>query len=148
MFPSVSNQQDAGKNNFPMIENEVHFDYVQSSKPGGQNVNKVETAVQLRFDVRNSPSLTEQVKHRLVEIAGKRITSEGIFIITAQRYRTQDQNREDALQRLTAWIEKASYIPPRRRLTRPTRAAQLRRLNSKKLHSQKKEHRRKPGLNS
>ena len=134
------------KEPFPLIENEVHFDYVQSSGPGGQNVNKVETAVQLRFDILNSPSLPEHVKHRLIQIGGKRVTDDGILIITAQRYRTQEQNRVDAILRFKAWIEKASYTPTRRRATRPTRAAQLRRLKSKKLHSQKKEHRKRPEL--
>ena len=131
---------------FHAIENEVHFDYVQSSGPGGQNVNKVETAVQLRFDILNSPTLPEQVKNRLIRIAGKRVTSDGVFIITARRYRTQDQNRADALQRLKAWITKASYVPPERRGCRPSRAAQLRRLQAKRLHSRKKETRKKPGL--
>lgn len=131
---------------YPLIENEVHFDYVQSSGPGGQNVNKVETAVQLRFDILNSPSLPEHVKLRLIQIGGKRVTDDGILIITAQRYRTQDQNREDAILRFKAWIVKASYIPAMRRATRPTRAARLRRLQSKKLHSQKKLYRKKPGI--
>ncbi|MBP8857602.1 MAG: aminoacyl-tRNA hydrolase [Anaerolineaceae bacterium] len=130
---------------FSAIEKEVNFDYSQSSGPGGQNVNKVETAVQLRFDVINSPSLPEQVKRRLIRITGKRITSEGIFIITARRFRTREQNREDALLRLKSWIEKAASIPRKRKPTRPSKAAQARRLQSKKLHATKKGYRRKPG---
>jgi len=131
---------------FSAIEKEVNLDYLQSSGPGGQNVNKVETAVQLRFDVINSPSLPEKVKSRLVRIAGKRITSEGIFIITARRFRTREQNREDALLRLKGWIERAASIPRKRKATRPSLAAHARRLQSKKLHAIKKGYRRKPGI--
>lgn len=127
-----------------IAENELHFNYIQSAGPGGQNVNKVATAVQLRFDIHNSPSLTDSIKKRLSQIAGKRITQDGIFIITAQRYRTQEQNKEDALRRLQEWIDKASHVSPSRRKTRPTRASQLKRLKTKNLHSQKKRLRKEP----
>ncbi len=129
-----------------LIEKEVFFDYSQSSGPGGQNVNKVSTAVQLRFDILHSAVLSEQVKHHLIRIAGKRVTAEGILVINARRFRAQEQNRKDALQRLGSWIEKARCTPPKRRPTRPTRAAQARRLQSKKLHAIKKGYRRKPGI--
>ncbi len=127
-----------------IAENELHFDYIQSAGPGGQNVNKVATAVQLRFDIANSHSLTDEIKQRLFEIAGKRITHDGIFIINAQRYRTQEQNKEDALRRLQEWIGKASYVLPPRRKTRPTRTSQLKRLKTKKFHAQKKLLRKPP----
>ncbi|MDO9129011.1 MAG: alternative ribosome rescue aminoacyl-tRNA hydrolase ArfB [Anaerolineales bacterium] len=113
-------------------ESEITFAFIRASGPGGQNVNKVATAAQLRFDVRNSPSLPEEVKERLVKLAGKRITQEGILVIEAKRYRTQEQNREDALQRFSALIQKALEKPKSRRATRPSAAARARRIESKK----------------
>ena len=125
---------------------EIHYDFVQSSGPGGQNVNKVATAVQLRFDARNSRILKAAVRERLYHLAGKRVNSAGEIIIEARRYRTQQRNREDALQRLLKLIERASIIPRRRRKTQPTAASKLRRLNSKRRRSEIKKFRRRSSM--
>ena len=113
-------------------ENELTFSFVRSSGPGGQNVNKVATAAQLRFDVRNSPSLTMEVKERLVSLAGSRMTQDGMLVIEAKRYRTQEQNRADALLRLADLIEKATHRPKIRHATRPSLSARIKRVESKK----------------
>lgn len=126
-------------------ESEITFAFIRASGPGGQNVNKVATAAQLRFDARNSPSLPEEVKARLLKLAGKRITQEGILVIEAKRYRTQEQNREDALQRFSALIQKALEKPKSRRATRPSAAARARRIESKKRRAEIK---RTRGINS
>lgn len=115
-------------------ENELNFSFVRSSGPGGQNVNKVATAAQLRFDVRNSPSLRADVKERLAKLAGTRMTQDGMLVIEAKRYRTQEQNRADALGRLAALLEKASKRPTIRRATRPSLNARVKRMDSKKKH--------------
>jgi ribosome-associated protein len=117
---------------FSFDESELQYNYVRASGPGGQNVNKVATSVQLRLDVRNSASLTEEVKARLTRLGGSRMTDEGVLIIEARRYRTQEQNRSDALQRLTSLLHKASQVMPIRHVTRPTRASQIRRVEKKK----------------
>ncbi len=122
-------------------EAELQFDYVRSPGPGGQNVNKVATAVQLRFDAAHSPSLPEEVRQRLLHLAGKRLTSEGELVIDAHRFRTQEQNRQDALGRLVALIHQAAYKPRPRRPTRPTAASKQRRLESKHRHSLTKKQR-------
>ena len=112
-------------------ENEIQEDFVRSAGPGGQNVNKVSTAVQLRFDAARSPSLTEEVRLRLLEQARGYLTKEGILIIDARRFRTQLANRQDALNRLMELIRKAAQKPRVRYKTKPTRASKIKRLESK-----------------
>jgi len=116
-------------------ESELSESFVRSSGPGGQNVNKLSTAVQLRFDVRRSPSLPNDVAVRLMRIAGSRMTKEGVLVITAQQHRTQERNRAEARERLFAMIREAAVRPVPRRPTKPTRASKQRRLESKKRHA-------------
>jgi ribosome-associated protein len=113
-------------------EREIEEQFVRSSGPGGQNVNKLETAVQLRFDVRHSPSLPEGVRLRLERLAGRRLTKDGVLVIIAQRHRTQERNRADAMDRLVELVREAAVTPKRRRPTRPTAGSQKRRLETKK----------------
>ena len=112
-------------------EGEIHQQFIRASGPGGQNVNKVATAVQLRFDVAHSPSLPEDVRQRLTRLAGKRMTKEGFLIIDARRFRTQEQNRRDAVARLVGLIRQAAQRPKIRKRTRPTQASKERRLEGK-----------------
>jgi len=116
-------------------EDEIAESFIRSSGPGGQNVNKLASAVQLRFDVRNSPSLPDEVRARLERLAGKRLTRDGVVVITAQRHRTQERNRDDALERLIVLIRAAAVRPTPRRPTRPTLGSKLRRLEGKKRRS-------------
>ncbi|MFY9763221.1 MAG: alternative ribosome rescue aminoacyl-tRNA hydrolase ArfB [Xanthobacteraceae bacterium] len=113
-------------------EREIDEQYVRASGPGGQNVNKLSTAVQLRFDVRHSPSLPGDVRARLERLAGSRLTRDGVLVIIAQRHRTQLRNRQDALDRLLDLIRRAAVAPIRRRPTRPTKASRERRIEGKK----------------
>ena len=126
-------------------ERELKESFVRASGPGGQNVNKVSTAVQLRFDVLRSPSLSEDVKERLVRIAGKRVTSEGILVIDARRFRTQERNRLDARDRLASLIRAANRRPRPRKATHPTAASRARRLEGKRQRSEIKRMRRFTG---
>jgi ribosome-associated protein len=112
-------------------ERELKIDFVRASGPGGQNVNKVATAAQLHFDVRAS-SLPEEVRERLTRLAGKRITGEGVLLIEARRFRTQEQNREDAIQRFVELVRKALVKPKARKKTKPTKAAKEERIKEKK----------------
>ena len=116
-------------------EREIEESFVRASGPGGQNVNKLATAVQLRFDVRGSPSLPAEVRARLERLAGARLTREGVLVIIAQRHRTQARNREDALDRLIELIRRAAIAPRLRRPTRPTKASRERRIEGKKRRS-------------
>jgi ribosome-associated protein len=112
-------------------ENEIREEFIQASGPGGQNVNKVATAVQLRFDAANSPSLPYEVRERLLSLARRKVTKEGILIINARRFRTQGANRQDAMERLVELIRKAAQKPQIRRKTKPTRGSKMRRLEAK-----------------
>jgi ribosome-associated protein len=133
-------------NSIALHEDELQESFIRASGPGGQNVNKVESAVQLRFDVRHSPSLPDDVKERLERLAGRRLTNDGVLIITAQRFRTQERNREDALERLVALIRQATERQKPRRPTRPTLASKRRRLEAKGRRSEiKKGRNARPG---
>lgn len=122
-------------------DEELDESFIRSSGPGGQNVNKLATAVQLRFDVRRSPSLTNDVAIRLQKLAGRKLTRDGVIVITAQRHRTQERNRQDARDRLFELIREAAIPPTPRRKTRPTKASRERRMDTKKHRARIKDNR-------
>ena len=128
-----------------LSERELEERFIRAAGPGGQNVNKVATAVQLRFDVEHSPSLPEAVRSRLHRLAGRRMTVDGVLVIEARRYRTQERNRQDALDRLVALIQKAAQPPKPRKPTRPTLASKRRRLERKRQRAETKRARRPIG---
>ena len=125
-------------------EDDILWTFSRASGPGGQNVNKVSTAVQMRFDLHNSPSLTEAQKTRLTKLAGSRMTLDGVILITAVRFRTQERNRADAMERLQAMVDKAMVAPTYRVPTRPTKASRERRLVAKSKRGDIKSARGKP----
>jgi ribosome-associated protein len=125
-------------------DGELEFSFIRASGPGGQNVNKVSSAVQMRFDARRSPSLPNEVSVRLQKLAGSRLTLEGVIVITANRFRTQEANRRDAIQRLSELIAKAEHAPVKRRATKPSKAVKARRLEGKSRRSAVKAMRGRP----
>lgn len=128
--------------NISVNDAEIKFTFISSPGPGGQNVNKLATAVQLRFNVWHSPSLPDRVRARLLSLLGKKITNQGELIIKASRYRTQARNKQDALNRFIEYVRRAAIPPKKRRKTRPTAASVQRRLAHKKVHAMKKSLRR------
>jgi ribosome-associated protein len=131
--------------NLHIHEDELQFQFKLASGPGGQNVNKVATAAELRFDVARSPSLPEAVRARLLALAGNRLTQDGELLITARRFRSQERNRQDATERLIALIQKATEAPKPRIKTKPSRAAKQRRMDDKRRLGEKKQTRRSIG---
>ncbi len=129
-------------NTITLGEDEIEEQFIRSSGPGGQNVNKVATAVQVRFDVARSPNLPEPVRERLKRLAGRRLTGDGVLVIDARRYRTRERNRRDALDRLVALVRKAAIAPTPRKATRPTAASRRRRLEGKQQRGALKRSRR------
>lgn len=125
---------------------EIKWSHIRSPGPGGQNVNKVATGVQMRFNVFESPSIPPAVKERLIALLGNKLTAMGDFIIKATRFRTQQRNKEDALERLNEWVEKARVPPKKRKKSKPSLAAKTQRLDKKKRHSKTKATRRKNPL--
>jgi ribosome-associated protein len=133
--PAMTNMAIRITDSISIDDSEIEESFVRSSGPGGQNVNKLSTAVQLRFDVRRSPSLPNDVAVRLMRLAGKRMTKDGVLVLIAQNHRTQERNRAEALERLVKLVQEAAVAPVPRRPTKPTRASRRERLESKKRRS-------------
>ncbi|MBK7104179.1 MAG: aminoacyl-tRNA hydrolase [Ignavibacteriae bacterium] len=129
--------------NIKIKDEDLKFSFIRSSGPGGQNVNKVSTAVQLKFDVNSSEDLSEEIKLKLIKMGGKKISSKGILLIEAKRFRTQEKNKIDAIERLVAIIKKASIKEKSRNKTKPTKLSEEKRIESKKHKSQIKLQRKK-----
>jgi ribosome-associated protein len=127
-----------------IAEHELDERFIHASGPGGQNVNKVATAVQLRFDVARSPALTEDVRQRLMKLAGRRLTQDGVLVLTARNHRSQERNREDARDRLAELIRQAAVPPRPRRATKPTLGSKRRRLEAKTARAKLKRERTRP----
>jgi ribosome-associated protein len=125
-------------------EADLRESFIRASGPGGQKVNKVATAVELRYDARGATTLPEDVRERLMKLAGSRLTQEGVIVLLAQRFRTQERNRADALERLVTMVRQAAVRPIKRIATRPTLGSKTRRLDAKKIASTTKSLRRKP----
>jgi len=125
------------------LDSEIQLEYIRASGPGGQNVNKVATAVQLRFDIFHSPSLASDTKGRLILLAGKRVNADGVLILESKRFRTQEQNREDAIAKFYELIQKASIKPKVRKKTKVTKASKEKRLSEKKKRGEIKKFRGK-----
>lgn len=128
-------------------ETEIEYQPIRAPGPGGQHVNKTESAIQLRFDARASAALSNPQFLRLRTLAGRRMTQDGVIVITANRLRSQEMNKRDALERLLELIRQAAVVPKRRRATKPTFASKQKRLEGKKLHGQRKKQRRAPDVN-